>query len=343
MTTLQEQTINNNNHVIISDNDAINANANNNANEDTNASMRIDNPGRRINWEYVSCNLCGRVDTEIYHRERLQYFDTKLDFTIVRCRNCGLVYTNPRISQHNATYLADDIPPAQQIEEHARAKAPIFTSVLQHIQRLQQNSTTKTSMLQSATLLDIGCGSGHFVAAANKAGYNACGLEPAGPFADYAQLNLGINVIKSDVTHAQIEPASFDIITAWDVIEHVADPLNMLRSCKTWLRPGGIAAFRFPSARWQKIKGVILHSLLAWQRPAFAPTIHLYFFSEQTFTKMAQQAGLKVIFTRTTPLEMNTGNTILDGIKYVSNRIIKTVETTSRIKLGNLEMYCTTE
>ena len=93
----------------------------------------------QVRWERVNCNLCGRDDSQTYHRERLPYFETLLDFTIVRCRHCGLVYTNPRLIDHNAAYLYASSEDETVIESHAQAKRPILDRALQEILHWQKH------------------------------------------------------------------------------------------------------------------------------------------------------------------------------------------------------------
>ena len=287
-------------------------------------------------WEWVPCNLCGRDDTDIYHRERLPYFNRMLDFTIVRCRSCRLVYTNPRLADHNATYLLHNLDHPEQLEKHARAKKTVFDSALKKIISLQKPFTDNAK----PRLLDLGSGSGHFLAHARRRGFDVRGVEPAPAPAQYARENLNVPVINQDLTQVDFPPECFDVITAWDVLEHLGDPRAALDRSLRWLRPGGIFAARFPSPAWQKIKGLIFHRLLAGTHPAFAPTIHLYFFSPRTFARLARLVGLKVLLTRTTAPEPNTDNFSLNCLKFLSHAALRCCETFSRHPLGNLEVYC---
>ena len=287
-------------------------------------------------FEYVSCNLCGSDQTEPYHRERLRYFDDVFDISIVRCRRCGLVYTNPRIVDANDLYVHGGVGEPDAIEHHARAKANVFAKA---IDQIEHYCPTRHDSHQTR-LLDIGCGTGHFLAAAQRRGFSVSGIEPAPLSAAYARGCFGVNVIESDVLETEFDHATFDVITAWDVIEHVPDPRAVIRHCTQWLKPGGIMALRFPSAPWQKLKGVVFQQLLRSDRAAFGATMHLTFFTERTFRQMAQEEGLAVLRSRTTLAEANTHNFVLDRLKLASNVLAQVVEKTSGRHLGNLEVYC---
>lgn len=289
-----------------------------------------------VRWETVACNLCGSNEYKLYHKERVPYFDAPLDFDIVRCKKCDLVYTNPRISDYNATYLFSGSDDFDHIEDHARSKLPVFQGALKQIIARQKNCGSQPG----GKLLDLGCGSGHFLRAAEQAGFTGCGIEPAEGFARYAAEQVGVNVIHDDIYTIDLPHNHYDVITAWDVIEHVSDPKDMLARCQQWLKPGGILALRFPSSTWQKIKGVVFHQLLNSDRASFGPTMHLYFFSDQTIRKITQQVGLDVLDVFTTATETNTKNSLLDSIKLVSHFMIRGIELCSGKILGNLEVYC---
>jgi len=286
-----------------------------------------------LRWEHRACHLCGADETDLYHRERLAYFERQVEFRIVRCRRCGLVYTDPRLRDHNGPYLLASGADAGEIERHARAKRKVFERALGEIER-------RGGRAAGGRLLDVGCGTGHFLALARERGYEVLGLEPAAVPARYARDVLRLPVEPRDITGADFPAERFAVITAWDVIEHLADPREMLRRCVVWLRPGGVLALRFPSSTWQRLKAVLLHRLLRLDRPVFAPTIHLYFFDEQTFSRLARQAGLEVLRVRGTPLEPNADGPGLNALKRAGNLILEGVEGIGGRPLGNLEAYC---
>ena len=289
-----------------------------------------------LEWEHIACNLCGSDDAAVYHRERLPYFKLQVDFTIVRCRCCGLVYTNPRLRDYNAVYLEGFTETPAQIEAHARAKKPVFDQALRQILERQRTSGQPAE----GRLLDLGCGTGHFLRAAQEFGFTGTGVEPAAEPAHYAMDCVGVKVRQADIYNVALPQDHFDVITAWDVIEHVADPAGMLQRCAAWLKPGGILALRFPSAPWQKIKGVILHQWLRSSRPSFSPTMHLTFFDAATLTHMCRRTGLSVLDIHSTPLEINPGAPRLQNMaKRLIDVGLRGLETVRSKPIGNLEAY----
>ena len=69
--------------------------------------------------------------------------------------------------------------------------------------------------------------------------------------------------------------------------------------------------------------------------------MHLYFFNEKTFSQMSANVGLEVLEIKTTPFEANTHNPLIDSVKIVSQKLIRSIEFCTRKHLGNLEVYCT--
>lgn len=289
-----------------------------------------------LQWEQPACNLCGREDAEPYHVERLPYFDQMVDFQIVRCRQCGLVYTCPRLAAHNATYQLATTIDEPMVEAHGRAKAPVFARALREIGYWRR----QLGIHDDGLLLDVGCGSGHFLAAARREGYNGCGLEPVVEMADYARQHFDVSVVKGDLFTVHLPAGAYDVITAWDVLEHLSDPLAAMKRFYQWLRPGGILAARFPSSPWHKFKAVLLHRCLGSRRPVFSPTMHYYFFDEKTFTCMAESAGLRLLGFKTTPLEANTDSVMLNMVKAITQKGLGGLEWLSGKRWGNLEVYC---
>jgi len=289
-----------------------------------------------VRWETVPCNLCGSGEYDLYHRERLAYLDRPLDFKIVRCKQCSLVYTTPRLADHNPTYLYAGMENPVLIEAHARAKAPIFERALDRIGEFQKRSSQK----QPGRLLDLGCGSGHFLHAARQRGFQAVGIEPAAASAQYAIQTFQLDIRHQEILQADLPPNSFHVITAWDVIEHLPDPAAVLRQCWDWLQPGGILALRFPSAAWQKIKAVLFHNLLHSSRAVFGATMHLYFFSEKTFANIARNHGFQILRFYTTGAESNDPRWIVNRLKYAGEKAVRAAEMVTGKHLGNLEVYC---
>ncbi|PYO11972.1 MAG: hypothetical protein DMD75_09035 [Candidatus Rokuibacteriota bacterium] len=92
-------------------------------------------------------------------------------------------------------------------------------------------------------VLDIGCGEGHFLAAAQAAGYDVAGIEPHPGRARRAEARLGAPVECALFESCRPGEAEFDIVYHCDLLSHFADPIAALRKMGGFLRPDGVLAF----------------------------------------------------------------------------------------------------
>jgi 2-polyprenyl-3-methyl-5-hydroxy-6-metoxy-1,4-benzoquinol methylase len=109
-------------------------------------------------------------------------------------------------------------------------------------------------------LLDFGCGGGAFLERMRRAGWQVTGLDISDALAKRVRGELGIPVLTGTLPHPELAEGSFDLITMWQSLEHVHDPLRVLSECHRLLAPGGrlliaapnmdSAAFRWCGAAW---------------------------------------------------------------------------------------------
>jgi len=175
----------------------------------------------------VDCPLCGSHSHKLLFRRkdhRLQVTDELFD--IVRCRDCGLAYVNPRPDDEAIKkYYTDEFYDADRAPEEALISIkPRLDGMYSHV-----------ADLQPGRVLDIGCFKGEFLETMRRHGWCVNGVElharPPNLF--------NIDIHYGPIELAPYEPASFDLITIWAVLEHVLDPRGILMACRRLLKPGG--------------------------------------------------------------------------------------------------------
>jgi len=240
--------------------------------------------------EETACNLCGsslarRLFTEIY---RLRQSEAELG--IVRCKRCGLVYVSPRLTFESTqdVYLCD----AEQTISHDYcwnddSNESRFRRLLDRLAELQPEGR----------LLDVGCGFGHFLAAAKRRSrWEVMGVEPVDSAAAQARQLAQCRVHNGTLDELLSEPGSFDVITMLGVLEHLHDPIATLGRVHELLKPRGILAAYVPNFCYLQIKDTGLVSLFRQGRWSHLhPQEHLFQFTPRSLYMILEAARFQLI------------------------------------------------
>jgi 2-polyprenyl-3-methyl-5-hydroxy-6-metoxy-1,4-benzoquinol methylase len=147
-------------------------------------------------------------------------------------------------------------------------------------------------------VLDVGCSTGLFLARAAQAGYEARGVEFSAESARYARTAFGLEVAEGDIRAAPEGP--WDVLTMFDVIEHVPDPSSDIRAAADLLSPGGLFLLSTPDidGLFPRLSYLTALRLDYWPHPE--PPYHLYQFSKRTMKAVLEANGFEVIGTHDT-------------------------------------------
>ena len=213
-------------------------------------------------------------------------------FQMVRCHACSLVYVGEDPAGIDFAALYDqsyytggsDAVFADYVGQEAarRAQARRKLALLRHL---------PPRIPEAGRLLDVGCAAGFFLAEA-RAHYSVQGVELSDWSSAYARERLGLPVVTGTLQDAQLPSAHFDVVTLWDVIEHVPEPVPLLAEAARVLKPGGrlvLTTGDWGSA-YAQARGADWHLM--------TPPWHLSMFSRATLAHAAQAAGLRVVAWR---------------------------------------------
>lgn len=242
----------------------------------------------------VNCNLCGAETVRVRFPATLNGSEAlSVDAfrctspgyghhpRIVQCTRCGHVYASPRWS--DAELLAAYT--AVEDETYVMERTGRELTFRKHLQALERI----VGPGHGRSLLDIGAYIGVFVAVAAQSGWDAWGVEPSDWAAAEAQRH-GLNVVAGTQYAPELAGRQFDVITMWDVIEHVNDPKGEVRHSRDLLQPGGV---------------LVLHTMdidslvarLMGSRWPWLMDMHLHYFSQKTMRAMLEDVGFAVIWS----------------------------------------------
>ena len=239
--------------------------------------------------EYIHCNLCGSNKTSILYRLPVRTYQigefSRDIWDIVRCNQCGLIYQNPRPKGDILESFYQFKNPGQRdfVNDWFLDNEDMNQDYWQRILRTIHHHKPNGKML------DVGCGAGSFLELAQKIGYEVYGQEISPLFVEHCRKQKGLTIYDGELESLQLPPASFDIVTSFDVIEHHPYPKNLLREMRRLLKPGGLLIVgthnignffaRLYRNRWRH-----LH-----------PIGHLTYFTRNTLGKMLEDSGFNII------------------------------------------------
>jgi len=140
-----------------------------------------------------------------------------------------------------------------------------------------------------ARLLEIGASHGGFLRLAQLAGFDATGLELSPSVVRFARDTFGVDMRLGPLEAADIPDRSFDVVAAFDVLEHFADPEAALREIRRVVRPGGTVLLQTP-----EYSGADAQALLAAGDPFLAhlrAPEHVFLFSKRGAAQLLERTG----------------------------------------------------
>ena len=146
-------------------------------------------------------------------------------------------------------------------------------------------------------LLDLGCGSGSFLVEAERQGWSVAGVDISKPALDRARQRVSGSAMLhlGKIEDLPVEAHSFDVITLWDVFDHLENPTQTLKSLRNLLSPGGLIVFRLRNSQIHlPLRNLELFFRRLLHRPPqrnLLAVIHRYGFSVGSLKDMLSRAG----------------------------------------------------
>lgn len=232
------------------------------------------------------CPVCGaRPGTGLFVKDGFRH---------VKCGECGLIYVS--------LMLREDVLDKYWREELA------WTGVLNsapqmELDRLkyQYGLDLAAWRLNGRRVLDIGSGTGGFVRLAHENGWEATALELNAESSRKLAAE-GFKVIVKQLEFSDLADEHFDLITLWEVLEHLPDPRQVLMEATRCLAQGGLFLIMVPNVH------SLVSRLLHEKSGTFGGHSHLNHFSPETLSLLLEKAGLRVIEMETVITELGTIN-----------------------------------
>ncbi len=147
----------------------------------------------------------------------------------------------------------------------------------------------------SGEFFEIGCGMGYFLEFARRNGYSVSGIEYAELGVRTCQTKFGLDVQRGSFEDLSVQPQRYDVMFMGDVLEHLVQPLDMLRKAHSMLRPSGVLAAEVPSM-FNSVTGRLAVGgmrMMRTQKKMAMPPYHVNEFTPRTLRSMIERAGFK--------------------------------------------------
>jgi 2-polyprenyl-3-methyl-5-hydroxy-6-metoxy-1,4-benzoquinol methylase len=226
----------------------------------------------------MACVICEAYDFRFL-------FDCK-KFRIEKCIGCGLVQVTNMPAPEDFPEVYDKTffdTAYADLETNGKRQRYVYLNFENKLNQIERR------VGRVGKLLDVGCSFGFFLDAARQRGWSVEGIDISSYAASCARARFNLSVQNAAVTEARYPSQSFDVITMWEVIEHLPNPVQSLAYLKRFLKDDGIAVFGTPNVasylamiqgkRWRN-----------WEPPA-----HLLYFSPETMSRLFDRCNLKML------------------------------------------------
>lgn len=234
-------------------------------------------------WEEPVCNFCKTQNYSVVY-DNLTYWEYEGKFRIVKCSNCGLIYTSPRpvfakIGKYykQSNYFGRDIIKIEENCNDIYHRGVIFGPVYECIRHYEKRGR----------ILEIGAGTGLMLSKYKELGWETDGVELQEKAVKYAKEKYGIILKQGDFLHHRFKTNFYDVVVMNGALEHLYNPLETLQKVYSLLKNNGFLVISVPnvSSLGRKIFG---KNWFPWQPPR-----HLYHFSPRTLNLMLKKSRFK--------------------------------------------------
>lgn len=227
---------------------------------------------------HVACPFCDELDCTTLTTEFQGITG------IVKCNNCKLIYTNPRIKEPEKFYFGEEpyyFDEAKLIFEGKQIshRWPNYLHDVKILKKYKKNGK----------LLDVGANMGFFAKIARDNNYEVHCVEPSKAVAKLAQKYFGLNVFNGFLEDFRSKE-KFDIISMTDVFEHIVNPKELLLVCEKWLNDDGIMFIKVPHAKFSLLKEKLFRKRNP-EKDIWDSYEHVVHYTQTTITKMLNAVG----------------------------------------------------
>ncbi len=247
----------------------------------------------------IECPICESPKAESLYKYK--------GADVVACHHCTMIYVPLPAPEFTSIYQETYFTNAGNQPGYLNYRSEFTSHLITFDKRLEESEKI---LGLKGRLLDIGCALGHLGEAARRRGWDVYVTDVADYAVIEARKQFGLNGFISAPDKLAVKPARFDLITMFDVIEHLSHPMDLLKDVHRALAPHGIVQITTPNARSLSARLMGRH----WYH--LKPNEHLLYFTPETMRLMLQRGGFEVVAIKAMPTYMRIHDILLRLERY---------------------------
>lgn len=254
-----------------------------------------------------NCPICGSKKLEKSFQTK-DFFLTQEEFNICRCKKCDFSFTNPRpTADHLSPYYNSD-----KYISHSNSKKGLLGFLYQRVRKytLGKKYRLISGLSQGSRILDIGCATGQLLHEFKARGWSCVGIEPDPIVRGMAEKDYNLKVLDEEGL-AELEEASFDVISMFHVLEHVSDLDQRMKDLKRLIKANGNLFIALPNFESWDSK----HYKEYWA--GLDVPRHLYHFKKDNVKRLFEKYNFKIV--KILPMKFDSYYVSLLSEKYKRN------------------------
>lgn len=265
------------------------------------------------------CKLCQIESIKLV--DEIEGYQKNKFFKIYSCKKCNVSWSEPGSSDdflYEKIYQYSQFVPGYSRYAHLANALLTHERPYEYLKYFESNYFSVLNAVEKFTIshpnpkiAEIGCGKGYLTHALNVKGLDCTGFDLSAHAISFAKMNFGDYYECRDITDTEGDDRFFDVIIGMEIIEHLSDPVAVIRSLLKRLTPNGILILSTP-LRHATNKSI-------WDTDL--PPVHLWWFSKESIIFIAESLDLNLNFVDVYPFYRST------GIKYPRQRINEKLRT----------------
>ncbi|MFA6001130.1 MAG: class I SAM-dependent methyltransferase [Thermoleophilia bacterium] len=227
-----------------------------------------------IKFEKAKCAICDGDNAEKLFSARDKFHNYGGRFTVKRCRDCGLVYMDPRPTEDTKGKFYDDEYTFKS--DKPSQESSHYLPVIEELKKMKPG-----------VIHDVGTGNSQFLPMMRDLGWDVGGNEVDASLVEFFRKKHQIDIQYGDLKQARHEAKSVDVVTIMGVLEHTPDPKRLLEEVNRILKDDGKLILYCFNRNYEA--ALLGRYWLGYDTPR-----HLYSFSEKTLTRLLKETGFTV-------------------------------------------------